>query len=284
MSTTSTSELNDADCEKGHVSQRPPISYTTSKDEASLKASRETIKMKTPEGEVKVAVLGDSPGPEEYLQHISTFVRMLERRKITDDLLKLAKAVASQKAPVRKLRTAPPGEKPADKTVWLGQLKDAVDKLVEAEIHEDAKLATVYELFRKTLKEDPELQWDCIVTDMHTKDPWEDLKGSKHDGIRRKSSKSLWECIDFQKRSVYSIDAAEQQRLYILCHLKKPAKSSIRAHVTQMETLNKYLEQLPTIKNSPQAVASTEYGNVPFNESTLAIIILSHLPVAWRNQ
>jgi hypothetical protein len=51
-----------------------------------------------------------------------------------------------------------------------------------------------------------------------------------------------------------------------------------------METLNKYLEQLPTIKNSPQAVASTEYGNVPFNESTLTSIILNHIPVAWRNQ
>jgi hypothetical protein len=196
--------------------------YATSKDEVSIKASRETIKMKTPEGEVKVAVLGDSPGPEEYLQHISTFVRMLERRKITDDLLKLAKAVASLKAPVRKLRTAPPGEKPADKT----------DKLVEAEIHEDAKMATVYELFRKTLKEDPELQRDRIMTDMHTKDLWEDLKGAKHDGIRGKSSKSLWECIDFHKRTIYSINATEQQRLYILCHLKKPAKSSIRAHVT----------------------------------------------------
>ena len=47
MSSTATSELNDADCEKGHVSQRPPISYTTSKDKALVKASRETIKMKT---------------------------------------------------------------------------------------------------------------------------------------------------------------------------------------------------------------------------------------------
>jgi hypothetical protein len=189
MSTTSTSELNNADCKKGHVFQRPPILYATSKDEASVKASRETIKMKTPEGEVKVAVLGDSPGPEEYLQHISTFVRMLEleRKKITDDLLKLAKAVASQNAPMRKLRTAPPGEKPADKTVRLEQLKDAVDKLVEAEIHEDAKLVTIYELFCKTLKEDPELQWDRIVTAMHTKDLWEVLKGAKHNGIRGKS-------------------------------------------------------------------------------------------------
>jgi hypothetical protein len=234
MSSTATSELNDADCEKGHVSQRPPISYATSKDEALINASRETIKMKTSEGEVKVAVLGDSPGPEEYLQHISSFVRMLERKKISEDMLKLAKAVASLKAPVRRLATAPAGEKPAEKTVRLELLKGAVDKLVEANVHEDAKLETVYELFRKTLKEDPELQWDRIVSDMHTKSPWEDLKGARHDGIRGKSSKSLWECIDFHKRTVYSIDAAEQQRLYILCHLKKPAKSSIRAHVTRM--------------------------------------------------
>ena len=172
MSSTATSELNDADCEKGHVSQRPPISYATSKDEASVKASRETIKMKISEGEVKVAVLGDRPGPEEYLQHISAFVRMLERKKVTDDMLKLAKAVASLKATVRRLTTAPAGEKPADKTVRLEKLEAAVSALVEANIHEDAKLETVYELFRKTLKEDPELQWDRIVSDMHTKDPW----------------------------------------------------------------------------------------------------------------
>ena len=134
------------------------------------------------------------------------------------------------------------------------------------------------------MKEDPELQWDRIVDDMHAKDPWEDLKGAKHDGLRRKSVASLWECIDFHKLTVYSVDAAERQRFYMLCNLKKPAKSSIRAHVTRMETLNKHLGLLPTIKNSPQAVASTELGNVPFNETMLASIILSHLPVAWRTQ
>jgi len=51
-----------------------------------------------------------------------------------------------------------------------------------------------------------------------------------------------------------------------------------------METLNKYLGMLPAIKNSPMAVASTELGNVPFTKATHASIILSHLPVAWRNQ
>jgi len=249
-----------------------------------MKATRETIKMKTPEGKVKVAVLGDSPGAEEYLQHINNFIRMLERKKIEEDLLKFTTAVLSPKALVRKIKTAPQGEKPTDKTFRLEQLEAAIRKLVEAEVSKEAKVATVYEFFRKTLKEDPKLQCDRIAKDMHTKDPWEDLKGIKHGRIRRRSSKSSWECIDFHKCMVYSIDAAEQQRLYILCHLKKPARSSIRAHMTQMETLNKYLEQLPTIKNSPQAVPSTEYGNVPFNKSTLASIILNHIPVAWRNQ
>jgi len=142
----------------------------------------------------------------------------------------------------------------------------------------------VYDLFHKTLKEDPELQWDRIVNDMHAKDPWEDLRGAKHDGLRRKSVASLWECIDFHKLTVYSVDAVERQKFYMLCNLKKPAKSIIWSHVTRMETLNKYLGLLPMIKNSPQAVASTELGNVPFNKTTLASIKLSHLPVAWRTQ
>jgi hypothetical protein len=55
-------------------------------------------------------------------------------------------------------------------------------------------------------------------------------------------------------------------------------------HVSCMEALNKFLGILPTIKNSPLAVASMEMGNVPFTKATHASIILSHLPVAWRNQ
>ena len=53
---------------------------------------------------------------------------------------------------------------------------------------------------------------------------------------------------------------------------------------SQMEVLNKYLGILPTIKNSPLVVPTTEMGNVPFTDTTHVSIILSHLPVAWRNQ
>ena len=86
MSSSTTSDLHDQECERGHVSQRPPISYATSKDEATIKASRDFIKMKTPEGEIRVTVLGDSPGPEEYLQHLNAFIRMLERKKMSEEI------------------------------------------------------------------------------------------------------------------------------------------------------------------------------------------------------
>jgi len=231
-----------------------------------------------------MAVLGDNPGPEEYLQHLNSFLRMLSRKKWDDEMTKLTKAVLTVTARVRKLARTPNEETEPQISKRLSLWEAAEAELKKAEALESAKVGLVYDLFRKTLKEDPELQWDRIVNDMHAEDPWEDLRGAKHDSLRRKSVASLWECINFHKLTVYSVDAAERQRFYKLCNLKKPVKSSIWSHVTRMETLNKYLGLLPTIKSSPQAVASTELGNVPFNKTTLASIVLSHLPAAWRTQ
>jgi len=70
----------------------------------------------------------------------------------------------------------------------------------------------------------------------------------------------------------------------MMCSIKKPVRSTVWQHVCRMETLNKYLGMLPTIKNSPMAFTSTELGNVPFTKATHASIILSHLLVAWRKQ
>jgi len=57
---------------------------------------------------------------------------MLGRKKIEEDMLKLAKAVVSPKALVRKLKTVPQGEKPAETTARLVPLEAATKKLVEA--------------------------------------------------------------------------------------------------------------------------------------------------------
>jgi len=240
--------------------------------------------MKTPEGKVKMAVLGDSPGTEEYLHHLNVFQQMISRKKLDEKMTTWTKAVVTATALARKIFRIPKEETVAQTTNRLHLWEAAEAELKKAQANESIEVGLVYDLFCKTLKEDPELQWDCIVDDMHAKDPWEDVRGAKHDSLRMKSVASFWECIDFHKLTVYSVDAAERQRFYMLYNLKKPAKSSIRAHVTRMETLNKHLGLLPMIKNSTQAVASMELGNVPFNKTMLASIILSHLPVAWRTQ
>jgi hypothetical protein len=94
----------------------------------------------------------------------------------------------------------------------------------------------------------------------------------------------LVDCIEQHKLTFFACDAAERLKYYMMFSIKKPVRSTVRQHVCRMETLNKYLGMLPTIKNSPMGVASTELGNVPFTEATHASIILSHLPVAWTNQ
>ena len=170
MSSIPVTELTDQECEKGQLTQRPPIPYATPKIETTLKASRETVKMRTAEGEVKMAVLGDSPGPEEYLQHINSFLRNLSRKKLDEKMTKSIKAVLIATASVKKFARIPINETDAATTRRSASSGVAEEDLKKAQAHETVEVGLVYDLFRKTLKEDPELQWDRIVDDMHAKD------------------------------------------------------------------------------------------------------------------
>ncbi len=74
MSSTPTSyELSNADCEKGHATQRPPILYAVSKNGLLVSTLQETIKIKMSEGESKQSLLGDKADREEYVKHLMSF-------------------------------------------------------------------------------------------------------------------------------------------------------------------------------------------------------------------
>ena len=47
--------------------------------------------------------------------------------------------------------------------------------------------------------------------------------------------------------------------------------------------MNGYISLLYTLQENSLAVASTEKGNVPFNDATLAGIVLATCYVDWRN-
>ena len=89
MSSTPTShELSSAGCEKGQVTQRPPILYSVSKNGLLVSTSRETIKVKMPKGESKQTLLDDGADGEEYLKHLMSFFRFMEKKGYKADLLK----------------------------------------------------------------------------------------------------------------------------------------------------------------------------------------------------
>ncbi len=181
---------------------------------------------------------------------------------------------------LKKLAKDQTGERDPAKAKIFTKVEAAKVRLINAKVAESTLACLAYDLFCKLLRDEPEIQWDCIMTEMHTKNPWEDIKGDKHNGLHGKLHQSLTDCIEFHKLTVFTINAAERLKFYLMCSIKKPMRWTIRMHISRMEALNKYLGILPTIKNSPLAVASTEMGNVPFTEATHASIILSHLPVA----
>jgi hypothetical protein len=237
-----------------------------------------------PKGESKQTLLGNGADGEEYVKHLMSFTRFMEKKGYEADLEAASKVTLSAITALKKLVKAQTGEKYPAKAKSLTKVEAAKVRLINAKVAESTLACLAYDLFHKLLRDDPKIQWDCIVTEMHTKNPWEDIKGAKHNGLCGKLHQSLTDCIKFHKLMVFTINTAERLKYYLMCSIKKPIRWSIQMHISRMEALNKYLGILPTIKNSPLAVASTEMGNVPFTKATHASIILSHLPVAWRNQ
>ncbi len=141
-----------------------------------------------------------------------------------------------------------------------------------------------YDLFLQLLADKPQVQWDQIVEDVHNKDLWTGLNGVKYPVLCMKTAKSLEDCIMFQVITVFSVDTTERQKSYMMGSLKKPHQLTIQNHISRCEVLNGYIGHLPTLRDSPLAVASTEKGNTPFNEATLASIVLSTCSTEWRNQ
>ncbi len=171
----------------------------------------------------------------------------------------------------------------ADKVIREDELANTKLKLGKATAIHAIAIQACYDLFRKLLGDDPCDQWDRIVKEVHESDPWTSLNGQKRAGLWMKTSESLEDCITFHKRTVFSLDAAERQKSYMMGSLKKPHKVPIKGHVSRCETMNGYISLLPTLHDSSLAVTSTKRGNKPFNDATLAGIVLATCHIDWRN-
>jgi hypothetical protein len=164
----------------------------------------------------------------------------MEKKGYEADLEAASKVTLSATTALKKLAKAQAGEKDPAKAKRLTKVEAAKVRLINAKVAESTLACLTYDLFRKLLRDKPQIQWDCIVTEMHTKTPWEDIKGVKHNSLRGKLHQSLTDCIKFHKLTVFTVDAAERLRYYLMCSVKKPIRWTIRMDISRMEVLNKY--------------------------------------------
>jgi hypothetical protein len=141
---------------------------------------RGTVKMKTPEGEHKQAILGDGADGEEYVKHLMSFHRLMEKKGYRADLADAAKAVLKMGLTLKKHSKVPKEEDDPDKAIRLTKVKAAERELNSAKVVESTVACLAYDLFCKLTKDDPEIQWNRIVADMYPKNPWLDIRGVKH--------------------------------------------------------------------------------------------------------
>ncbi len=119
---------------------------------------------------------------------------------------------------------------------------------------------------------------------MHEKNSWAAVNGKITKGRHPQTWMSFLDCLELNKLTVFSADAAEKQQFYIQQAVRKPPRATVRQHILQMGVLNDYIRHLPTLKDSSKAVSTTKKGNIPFGKADLAAIVLSSVPMAWQNQ
>jgi hypothetical protein len=73
--------------------------------------TRGTVKIKTPEGEHKQAILGDGADGEEYIKHLMSFDRLIKKKEYRADLAEAAKAVLKASLTLKNHSKVPKGER-----------------------------------------------------------------------------------------------------------------------------------------------------------------------------
>jgi hypothetical protein len=114
--------------------------------------------------------------------------------------------------------------------------------------------------------------------------PFVNLQGVSIEGPRGMSRKLFINCMVFHLLTVFPINAAEQEKYYILNVLKKPQHVNVRQFVHRVKQLNAYIAQMPCFYYSPNANASTKPENIPFTEAELGPHMLRMCPLQWQDQ
>lgn len=162
--------------------------------------------------------------------------------------------------------------------------KSAKSQLRDVTEQQQVIMNDVFDIYDSLLSESQRSDWTKIVEDLCHSNPYMTRRNKSKIGPRGQTKKAFHDCIHAHLLTVFSHDAAEQERHYLQCSLKKSPKVTIRQFISRMSQLNGYLSLLPCLYDSEYAINTTCRLDKPFTESELAQIVLDAVPATWRTQ
>jgi hypothetical protein len=143
-------------------------------------------------------------------------------------------------------------------------------------------MATIFSTTANFFRGNGKTPWDKIVAEQTEKDPWTDLRGLEHSGVRGKTMPAWKDCYILMLKTVFANNAAEQQKFY-LSLLRLSPRQKVRAFLQRATMLAGYVAELPSIIHSQDATEAMTpveaYGNGEF-----ATIMLHAMPIRWKTQ
>ena len=96
--------LKDHECEKGNLSQRPPIPYVPPTDLLPATSKIETIKIKVSDGSTVNMKIFSIGSPEEYLSHIVAVLHLIDRKGLREQSSKFYGEMRNATAALKALK------------------------------------------------------------------------------------------------------------------------------------------------------------------------------------
>ncbi len=154
--------LKDAECKKGHLSHRPPITYVPVVDVVMPKEYPQLFKVKLPYASHLSIPIYSQGNNEEYLVHIVTVLCIIEQKGLPKKCRVLAKAVVRQPEALKNLQEAAGSRDTVSTSVDVMAHKVEIEQtqqmLQESQMAHNKAITKRYKQLRNLLSCDPQFQ------------------------------------------------------------------------------------------------------------------------------
>jgi hypothetical protein len=188
---------------------RPPIPYVPLTDLLE-KREMEQIKVKLPNGTKFQMPTYGTGNNEEYLVHIIAILHLVKQKGIAAKVKEAFAAFVAVRKEISPLLKFPDDETATEKEARKKKLNDLKEALKAKKDVAVQKAQKAYKLFRCFVVGEAQTNWDRIMNEMHTKNPWVGVNGKSNKGLCVRFWISFMDCIELHKLTVFPADAAEK--------------------------------------------------------------------------